>query len=152
MAHFVFKSLRTWKWYTTQECCMQKLSWNIYWNITFLIHVFLICGYTHCHSITNPGETKIRIDLHYMLVMLDIYLPSTTTVIFVANTRECSDLKPPEVEMGAFVSWAKCYMNCCGRRQDTQITYMDSWMLTRSRVKLSALGTWLLVTRLANGI
>ena len=40
---------------------------------------------------------KIRIDLDYMLNMLTVYLPITTTVVFVADARECPDLKPPEV-------------------------------------------------------
>ena len=40
---------------------------------------------------------KMRIDLRYMLDMMELYLPSTTTVVFVADARECPEFRPPAV-------------------------------------------------------
>jgi hypothetical protein len=57
------------------------------------------------HESWGNAVNKIRIDLHYMLDMLDIYLPNTTTVVFVADARECSDMKPPEVDQDFRLFW-----------------------------------------------
>ena len=49
------------------------------------------------HTTWGNSVRQAKADLEYALNIMDIYLPKTTTVVFVATTRECPDLRPPEV-------------------------------------------------------
>jgi hypothetical protein len=49
------------------------------------------------HECWGNTIQKIRADLRYIFDLMSIYVPPTTTIIFISDARECPDLRPPEV-------------------------------------------------------
>jgi hypothetical protein len=59
------------------------------------------------HESWGSSVDKIRADLIYMLKMFDMHLPKKTRVVFIADARECPELRPTQVIIDFEAFWNK---------------------------------------------
>ena len=59
------------------------------------------------HESWGNSVDKIRADLVYILKLFGMHLPMSTNVIFIADARECPELRPPQVILDFQAFWDK---------------------------------------------
>jgi hypothetical protein len=67
---------------------------------------------TFHHDCWGNRVDKIKADLSYLFDLMYIYLPTTTTVVFIADARECAERSPPEVAQEFKAFWNTTRNHC----------------------------------------